>query len=46
MSEQMGTLIGITPEDPRGPYLVQFEDGLRYRYQFDELLEVSDVNAA
>jgi hypothetical protein len=40
MSAQVGTLISIKPEDPRGPYLVQFEDGLRYRYQSAELKEV------
>jgi hypothetical protein len=40
MSKRVGTLIGIDPKDPLGPCLVQFEDGLQYRYHFTELRSI------
>ena len=31
-----GTVIAVSSVDPYGPYLVEFEDGLRFRYQASE----------
>ena len=32
-----GTIIAVSSADPYGTYLVEFEDGLRFRYQASEL---------
>jgi hypothetical protein len=31
-----GTIIAVSSADPYGAYLVEFEDGLRFRYQASE----------
>jgi hypothetical protein len=33
-----GTVAEVTPNDPYGTYLVQFENGLQFRYQRKELV--------
>jgi hypothetical protein len=37
LAGESGKILEITPGDTYGPYLVQFENGLRYRYRRDEL---------
>jgi len=36
LAGQKGIIIGISAADPYGPYLVEFEHGLRFRYQASE----------
>jgi len=37
LSGKTGRLLQIVNGDPYGPYLVQFDDGFRFRYQRHEL---------
>ena len=36
LAGRTGTVIAVSSVDPYGPYLVEFEDGLRFRYQVSE----------
>lgn len=38
LAGQSGTIIAVSSADPYGPYLVEFEDGLRFRYHASEFL--------
>ncbi len=41
LAGQSGTIAEITPGDSCGPYLVQFDNGLRFRYCGDELVALT-----
>jgi len=41
LAGQSGTIAEITPGDPCGPYLVQFGNGLQFRYRGDELVALT-----
>ena len=45
LPEQQGVLISVSTDDPYGSYLVQFKNGLRFRYDGSEL-EASSVKAS
>src|SRR5262249_37917930 len=34
---RLGIVSAIEPNDPYGPYIIEFEDGLHFRYQCQEL---------
>lgn len=34
---ELGSILDISPRDPRGPFLVQFASGLQFRYRAQEL---------
>ena len=36
LAGDVGTIIAVSSADPYGAYLVEFEDGLRFRYQASE----------
>lgn len=36
LARHTGTIIAISPGDPYGSYLVEFENGLRFRYEAPE----------
>ncbi|HYR91970.1 MAG TPA: hypothetical protein VE422_48440 [Terriglobia bacterium] len=37
LSGYAGTIVEISTKDSKGPYLVEFDNGLRYRYHVEEL---------
>jgi hypothetical protein len=37
-----GTIVEVVSNDAYGPYLVQFEDGFRFRYQQHELIVLTN----
>jgi hypothetical protein len=37
LAGSVGTIVEVVSHDSYGPYLVQFEDGFRFRYQRHEL---------
>jgi hypothetical protein len=41
LAGQPGRVAGISPRDACGPYLVQFANGLRFRYREDELVALT-----
>ena len=41
LAGQSGRIAEITPGDPCGPYLVQFGNGLKFRYRGDELVALT-----
>ena len=41
LAGQSGRIAEITPGDTRGPYLVQFGNGLQFRYRGDELVALT-----
>jgi hypothetical protein len=41
LAGESGRIAEITPGDPCGPYLVQFGNGLQFRYRGDELVPTS-----
>ena len=41
LAGQSGRIAEITPGDPCGPYLVQFGNGLQFRYRGDELVALT-----
>jgi hypothetical protein len=41
LAGQPGRIAGISPRDACGPYLVQFANGLRFRYREDELVALT-----
>ena len=41
LAGQSGKVARITPGDPCGPYLVQFGNGLEFRYREDELVALT-----
>ena len=41
LAGQSGRIALITPGDPSGPYLVQFGNGLQFRYREDELVALT-----
>jgi len=46
LSGQTGSIVGITPGDVYGPYLVSFGNGLLFRYQRNELALTSNTDSA
>jgi hypothetical protein len=34
---RLGIILAIEPSDPYGPYIIEFEDGLHFRYHRQEL---------
>ena len=41
-----GTIIAVTAADPYGPYLVEFEHGMRFRYQASEFSVETSLDAS
>jgi hypothetical protein len=41
LAGQSGTIAEVTPSDPYGAYLVQFENGLQFRYRRNELVALT-----
>lgn len=41
LAGQSGKIAGISPRDACGPYLVQFSNGLQFRYREDELVALT-----
>ena len=41
LAGESGRIAEITPGDPCGPYLVQFGNGLQFRYRVDELVALT-----
>jgi hypothetical protein len=41
LAGQSGKIATITPGDPCGPYLVQFGNGLQFRYRGNELVALT-----
>ena len=41
LAGQSGRIAGISPRDACGPYLVQFANGLHFRYREDELVALT-----
>lgn len=41
MPGQMGRVMTVSSNDPLGPYLVEFENGMRFRYRHSELERVA-----
>ena len=37
-SGRMGVVLAIEPSDPYGPYIIEFDDGLRFRYHPPEVV--------
>jgi len=37
LSGYAGTVVEVSVKDSKGPYLVEFDNGLRYRYHTEEL---------
>ena len=37
LAGRMGFVLAIEPDDPYGTYLIQFEDGLQFRYERQDL---------
>jgi hypothetical protein len=46
LTGQFGKVTDIAPGDPYGPYLVQFDSGLQYRYHRSELAPTSNSDSA
>jgi hypothetical protein len=46
LTGQHGKIAEISPEDPYGPYLVQFSSGLQFRYRGNELAPTSKPDSA
>jgi hypothetical protein len=43
-SNHFGILTNVTPEDPLGPFLVRFDDGVEFRYHSAELQNAPGVS--
>ena len=43
LARQSGKIADIAPGDAYGPYLVRFDNGLRFRYQRNELLPLASA---
>ena len=41
MPGNMGRIVGVSQSDPKGAYLVEFDNGLRFRYRRSELERVA-----
>jgi hypothetical protein len=46
LAGKSGKVTNITPGDPYGPYLVQFDSGLQYRYRRNELAPTCNSDSA
>jgi len=46
MAGESGQVTEVSPADPYGPYLVQFNSGLRFRYCRNELALTYTIDSA